>query len=79
MTDAEKVAAIERAAELELLPQLLEEARRRVPPPPTKTPDPLVRIQLQDALRLIAEAIRDTPCDVSRDSSRDTVTERPAA
>ena len=61
MTDAEQVAHIERQAELRLLEQLLEEARRRVPPPPAKAVDPLVRIQLQDAMRLIAEAIQHQP------------------
>lgn len=52
MTDAERVAAIDRDAELALLPQLLEEARRPVPAPPERiNVDPRL---LHDVMVLLA-------------------------
>lgn len=53
MTDADKVAQIERAAELELLEQLLREKRRPVPPAPRS--DPQIRQLMQAIARTLEE------------------------
>lgn len=58
MSDAERVAAIERDAELRLLAQLLKERRRPIPPPPTREVyDETLRNDLIALMTFIAEAI----------------------
>lgn len=60
MSDAERVHAIERKAELRLLERLLVERERPVPPPPAPRPvDPSTRQLLIDVMHLIAEAMHD--------------------
>ena len=55
MKDADRVAAIDRAAELALLPRLLEEATRPVPPaPPRPRNDPALRRHLVQVMQLLA-------------------------
>lgn len=58
MTDAERVAAIEREAELALLPLLLEEARRPVPPGPNHAVAAL-RQQLIQVMQLLCDTYPD--------------------
>lgn len=57
MTDRQRVAEIEREAELRLLVRLLVERERPVPPPPASAPvsgsDP--GRQIAQAMRLLAE------------------------
>ena len=52
MTDAEKVATIERRAELRLLERLLAERERPIPTPPPHH-NPHVRNLLADLMRLL--------------------------
>lgn len=59
-TDAEQVAAIDRAAELKLLAKLLDEAARPVPPPPPREEDRELSARLRDLLNLIASALQST-------------------
>lgn len=61
LTDAERVAAIERKAELRLLERLLIERERPVPPTPEHHVDPTLHNQMIELLELIAEAVKPRP------------------
>ncbi len=57
MNDTERVASIDRDAELVLLARLLDERTRPVPPPPNRVRyDPTLRHQLVELMTMLAGA-----------------------